>query len=59
MKKSNLHCNIAYTSLKAAGKIRINKHIFHEKHEAGVQKELDLCGVVIYDVPGEVSENAP
>ena len=58
LKKSDLHCNMAYNSSKADGKIKLNNNIFHEKHEASVQKELELSSVVVSDVLGEVSEDA-
>ena len=48
VKKSDLLCNMAYTSSKADG-----------KYAAGIHGELDISGVVVFYVPREVSEDAP
>ena len=59
VKKSDLQCNMAHTSSKATRKIIVEKNIFRGKHEAGVQGELAISSDVLYDVPGEVSKDAP
>ena len=54
VKKSESKCHIARTPMKAVKEINIKQKIFHEKHVADLQGELDLCGNVVFDVPTSV-----
>ena len=45
---------MACTSLKTMEEINVNEKIFHGKHVADMQGELDLCDDVVSNVPASV-----
>ena len=45
---------MACTSLKAVEEINVKEKIFYGKHIADMQRELDLCGDVVSNVPTSV-----
>ena len=55
--KSNLHCNMTCTSLKAVEDMNVKEKIFRGKQVADIQGELNLCDGVISNVPTSVQVN--
>ena len=50
VKRSKSKCHIARTPMKVVEEINIKEKIFCEKEVANMQRELDLCVDVDFDV---------